>query len=707
MTSRRIGVRAPIHPFDAQVSAGNHGSTSELVREPVRRNRSHARAWRVSSSAHALDLLARVTAAMDAGEDRPGQRQMADAVATAAATRTHLVVQAGTGTGKSLAYLAGAIGAHKRTVIATATKALQDQLALKELPTLAQHVARPLTWAVLKGRSNYLCLQRLDEASKPQSQLTLDGVDDAAGTGGKKLPKATLKTLQAWADDTETGDRADLPTEPEPWVWAAVSVGPRECPGASKCPRGNDCFAEHARAKAAASDVVIVNTHLYGLHLASRGAILPDHDVVVFDEAHEVEDIISATTGLEFGPGTITAVRRTIGALVADDDLADALDAAAVRLGVLLAPLVGSRLRRGLPNDVVDALVTVRERLTEAGNAVRKIDDRGSADTATRKARVATAIGGAVLDIDSLVAKPADSVMWVDGTEDHPRLEMAPLDVGATLDELLWSAEATGLQIGEPDPDDADVALPDTAVFTSATIPESLVQRLRIPPDDVETIDVGTPFDFEAHALLYCAAHMPDPRSSKYGDAVIDELERLIGAAGGRTLALFTSHRAMNDAADALTDRLDVDVLRQGDLPKPALVEKFATVETSCLFATMGFWAGIDVPGRSLSLVTIDKIPFPRPDEPLLAARREKAAAAGFSTIDLPRAATLLAQGAGRLIRTASDRGVVAVLDPRLANKASYRWHLINALPPMRRTKDFDEVAAFLAEITGQPPPAQ
>lgn len=654
------------------------------------------------SSADALDLLARVTAAMEAGEDRPGQRRMTEAVADAAATKSHLVVQAGTGTGKSLAYLAGAVGAHKRTVIATATKALQDQLALKELPTLARHLGRPLEWAVLKGRSNYLCLQRLDEAAKPQAQLSLDGVDEASGAGAAKLPKSALKMLQAWAADTDTGDRADLPTEPEPWVWSAVSVGPRECPGASKCPRGSDCFAEQARARAAASDVVIVNTHLYGLHLGSRGAILPDHDVVIFDEAHEVEDIISATTGIEFGPGTITAVRRTIGALVADDDLADDLDAAAVRLGVLLAPLVGSRLRRGLPNEIVDALVTVRERLTEAGNAVRKIDDRGSPDTATRKARVQTAIGGAVLDVDALVAKPADSVMWVDGTEDHPRIEMAPLDVGATLDDLLWSPETTGLQIGEPDPDDDDdgAALPDTAVFTSATIPESLVQRLRIPPDDVEVIDVGTPFDFEHHALLYCAAHLPDPRSARFGDAVIDELERLITAAGGRTLALFTSHRAMNEAADALADRLDVEVLRQGDMPKPALVERFATDETSCLFATMGFWAGIDVPGPSLSLVTIDKIPFPRPDEPLLAARREKAAAAGFSTIDLPRAATLLAQGAGRLIRTASDRGVVAVLDPRLATKASYRWHLIRALPPMQRTKHFDEVAAFLAEIT-------
>jgi len=450
--------------------------------------------------------------------------------------------------------------------------------------------------------------------------------------------------------------------------------------------------------------VVIVNTHLYGLHLASRGAILPDHDVVVFDEAHEVEDIISATTGLEIGPGGITSIARTIATLIADDQILDALDTDAARLARMLAPLVGSRLRRGLPAEIADALVATREHVMQASSTLQKIPD-ASADVTTRKARVATAIGGLVLDLDAVVSPAADTVMWVGGTEEHPRVELAPLDVGQTLDTLLWDREPSGLGI-EVDPerdqgvdgseDDPTYGLPATVVFTSATVPESLVERLHIPPDDVDVIDVVTPFDFANHALLYCATHMPDPRSERYAGAVADELVRLIDAAGGRTLALFTSHRAMNDAADSVASRVDVTVLRQGDLPKPALVEKFATEETSCLFATMGFWAGIDVPGPSLSLVTIDKIPFPRPDDPLLSARRERAAAAGFTTIDLPRAATLLAQGAGRLIRSATDRGVVAVLDPRLATKASYRWHLIHALPPMRRTKEFDEVADFL-----------
>lgn len=640
---------------------------------------------------------------MPAGEDRPGQREMIEAISDAISRKRHLVVQAGTGTGKSLAYLIPALEAQRTTVIATATKALQDQLADKDLPLISEHVTRPISWAVLKGRSNYLCLQRLDEASAPQSQMTLTGVSEAAGPGRGALPDKVLSELQRWAATTPSGDRADLPTEPQPWVWSAVSVGPRECPGASKCPRGDDCFAERARARASSADVIIVNTHLYGLHLASRGAILPDHDVVVFDEAHEVEDIISSTTGLELGEGSFTNIARIVSGLIADDSLADRLESDASLLTRLLAPYAGSRLRRGLPGEVSDALVAARTHVMDAGAAVRNVPDNSSADVATRKARVATAVGALVLDIDSVVSMPDESVMWVSGTEEQPRIELAPLDVGRTLDSLLWNPDPTGLEIvigndGGANSDDSGAGLPDTVVFTSATVPSALVERLRIPPDDVSVIDVGTPFDFASNALLYCATHMPDPRSASYGDAVTKELEQLIRAAGGRTLALFTSHRAMNEAADAAAANLPFTVLRQGDRPKPALLEEFAADESSCLFATMGFWAGIDVPGPALSLVTIDKIPFPRPDEPLMQARRERAGAQGFTTIDLPRAATLLAQGAGRLVRTATDRGVVAVLDPRLSTKASYRWQLINALPPMKRTKDIEDVRAFLAE---------
>jgi ATP-dependent DNA helicase DinG len=234
-------------------------------------------------------------------------------------------------------------------------------------------------------------------------------------------------------------------------------------------------------------------------------------------------------------------------------------------------------------------------------------------------------------------------------------------------------------------------------VLTSATVPAGIVEQLHLPPEQTTELDVGTPFDFAHQSLLYCAASLPDPRSEDFPARMLEELGRLIRLAGGRTLALFTSHRMLQRAADEVGKELPYQVLVQGQRPKNQLVEAFATDETSCLFATMGYWQGIDVPGPALSLVTLDRIPFPRPDEPLSQARRDAAGPRAFQAIDVPRAATLLAQGAGRLIRSRTDRGVVAVLDPRLANAKSYRWLLVQALPPMPRTKDLADVEAFFA----------
>ncbi len=264
---------------------------------------------------------------------------------------------------------------------------------------------------------------------------------------------------------------------------------------------------------------------------------------------------------------------------------------------------------------------------------------------------------------------------WVDGTRRNPRLRLSPIDVGPALAGLLWG----------------DV----TSVLTSATIPPRLVERVGLESFATEELNVGSPFDYRAHALLYVARHLPDRRAEGAEEALHEELAQLIGAAGGRTLALFTSRRATEAAAEALVPELPYTVLIQGDLPKARLLEDFAEDETSCLFATLGFWQGVDIPGRALSLVTIDRLPFPRPDDPLLQARRDRAGGRAFQMVDLPRAATMLAQGAGRLIRTAEDRGVVAVLDPRLAT-ASYRGVLLSTLPPMRRSVDPDEVEVFL-----------
>jgi ATP-dependent DNA helicase DinG len=698
------------------------------------------------------------------GESREGQRQMAAAVGSAIGGGRHLVVQAGTGTGKSLAYLVPAALAGERVVVATATKALQDQLADKDLPLVAAALDRDLTFAVLKGRSNYLCVQRASEVGGVESdQLRLGGGSDGAGsdaggplatTGAVEPPDADdplvgtgvgsgtgddtrvdsgtfgdqIRRLLDWAQDTPTGDRAELDFEPHYRAWAMVSTTARECPGAFRCPSGASCFAEEARTRAAAADVVVVNTHLYGAHLASGGSVLPEHQVVVFDEAHELEEVMTASLGVEIGPGRFRALaagaRSVIdtgppGAASTVDQVADLGDL----LQQALKPLAGRRVPRaaitgdagasgespgppgagdtgdrasgppggppragspaagtGASLGEVVALATGRlDRLMSLlrREAAEAADDE-SGQERSRRDRIVQAAGHLAEDLGRLLALGEDDVAWVDDGQRSPSLRVSPIDVGPILADRLW---------GEA-----------TAVLTSATVPIGLVERLGLPAGETDQLDVGSPFDYRDHALLYVAKSIPDRRRPESEPAIHDELEILITAAGGRTLALFTSWRAMSAASEALRSRLPFTLLTQSDLPKPALVEAFRSTESSCLFATLGFWQGIDVPGPTLSLVTIDRIPFPRPDEPVLQARRDRAGSAAFGTVDLPRAGTLLAQGAGRLIRSAGDRGVVAVLDSRLAT-ASYRGALLARVPPMKRTVDRPEVVAFLQAL--------
>jgi ATP-dependent DNA helicase DinG len=610
------------------------------------------------------------------GEIRPGQAAMARAVADAITSRRHLVVQAGTGTGKSLAYLVPALLSGQRVVVATATKALQDQLAGRDLPFLAEHLGplphhgRPLRWAVLKGRSNYLCLQRVTEATtRSEGRLELD---DAAPAVRREILK-----LATWSALTETGDQADLDWSPSARAWATVSVSAMECPGAARCPAGDTCFAERARRAADGADVVVVNTHLYGLDLATDGVLLPPHDVVVVDEAHQLEDVVAATNGVTLGPGRLPNLARLVGAVVASDELGRALTKAGDTLADALGDHRDQRLPEPPPVEIAAALAVARNQVDDALRALRAIETRND-DVTQRRLRAQRAAGHLAGDVELALAPGPDRVSWVDGPPSAPQLQVAAIDVAPVLTERLWSRR--------------------TAVLTSATIPPGLAERLGLPPDTTDTLDVGSPFDYPNQGLLYCAVHLPDPRSPQHPAAVHDELEALITAAGGRTLALFTSWRAMTAAADALRPRLPFEILTQADLPKPALVEAFRAVESRCLFATAGLFQGIDVPGDTLSLVTIDRIPFPRPDDPLLQARRERARERAFAEIDLPRAATLLAQATGRLIRSATDRGVVAVLDPRL-NTAGYRWDLVRALPPLRRTRHRAEAEAFLRSI--------
>ena len=711
--------------------------------------------------------LQRVAAGLPGGgESRPGQVEMAEAVASAVVGRRNLVVQAGTGTGKSLAYLVPAALSGERIVVATATKALQDQLADKDLPLVATATDNDLRFAVLKGRSNYICRQRVSEIGGPGAQLSLtpgagdppdadDSLTPAADVGS--TDPATLadqvRSLVRWAQDTTTGDRAELPFEPHFRAWAMVSTTARECPGAFRCPSGRDCFAEDARARAAEADVIVVNTHLYGAHLASGGAVLPEHQVVVFDEAHEVEDVMTDSLGLEVGPGRFRALAVAARPVLGDDDGASrAVEAVADLADVfhrVLRPWSGRRVPHGNLSDGTSTLdpddrggdgvgpgpagggpgdddhepdgldlgLAPLPRAPKAtprsarpaptgvgsdpdlatlvalatGRVGRLVDhlrrserDAGDAEASadrSRRDRVLLAAGHLAADLARLALLGSEEVAWVEDGSRAPALRVSPIDVGPILAEQLWGSV--------------------TGILTSATVPIGLAERLGLPTGSTDILDVGSPFDYRAHALLYVAKSLPDRRSPEAEPALHDELELLIKAAGGRTLALFTSWRAMRAAVEALSDRLAFPLLSQSDLPKPALVEAFRSDESACLFATLGFWQGVDVPGRTLSLVTIDRIPFPRPDDPVLEARRELAGPGAFGAVDLPRAGTLLAQGAGRLIRSSTDHGVVAVLDSRLAT-ARYRGALLERVPPMKRTLDRDEVVAFLTSIASR-----
>lgn len=622
-----------------------------------------------SAASAAAVSLAEIVDNLAVGEVREGQRTMAMSVADAIEGERHLIAEAGTGTGKSLAYLVPAITSGKTVVVATATKALQDQLAEKDLPFLDRHVEEPFVWSVLKGRSNYLCKQRMAEMASDGDQLEFD---DGSRVAGSALQ---IRKIVKWAEETRTGDRAELEFEPDHRVWSAVSVGPMECPGANKCPSGGECFSEAARQQTHASSVIVVNLHLYGLHLASGGVILPEHDVVVVDEAHQLEDVLSSAAGLDFGAGRFASLARNARAII-DDSLATELGDIGGRLADALGPRVGDRLRR-FDEELETVLTIAVEKVNEVVAAIRSVDGDDPKDGPI-KARCTVQAGHLAADLSLLTSLPETHVVWVEGPPRSPSLRMAPIDVAAFLAEWLWPKR--------------------TVVLTSATLDPELHNRLGMVEGEFDRIDVGSPFDYEQQAMLYCALSLPNPNSSDWLDAISDELVALVDAAGGRTLALFTSWRAMDHCAQQLDERVDHRVLTQRELPKPALIREFTNDETSVLCATMGFWQGVDIPGSALRLVTIDRLPFPRPDEPLLEARRERAGPRAFAQIDLPRTATMLAQGAGRLIRTTDDRGAVAVLDPRLGT-ARYRWDLVNALPPMKRTRHRTEVEAFLKSL--------
>ena len=626
---------------------------------------------RSQSGDAAIEALRQATSGFVGAEERQGQIEMVYSIAKSINAHRSIVVQAGTGTGKSLGYLVPSIIQGKKTVVATATKALQDQLHHSDLPLLHKTLSKEFTWAVVKGRSNYACVQRIVEYKEEP--------DDLFSTPGQQKSKKELEKLIEWSHTTTTGDFEELTFATHENTRKAISVGVDECPGRTKCPSGHKCFAEKARDAANDADVIVVNLHLYGLHLASGGNILPEHEVVIFDEAHQLESVLSDTVGTTISGGRISSAASAMRQVFAEPQITNKLEEFALRLTTILSPLTGERLQLPIPEQITDILNSIRLEVMEKIGLLRELKTENES-TQQKIYRAQTQSTRLVESLDLVLGSTTGFVFFVEGSENRALLKVSPLHVGDILQQQVWNTHC--------------------AVLTSATIPQSMPERVGLSRDDIEVLSVESPFDYERNSRLYCSPTFPDRNSPRFTDFVHDELESLITAAGGRTLALFTSNKALHAAIAEMRQRLPMTILTPSEIPRQKLIEDFLADESSCIFASQSFFQGIDLPGRTLSLVVLDKLPFPRPDDPLLEARREAVGReVSFQAIDLPLAATSLAQAAGRLIRTANDKGVVAVLDRRLAT-ANYWRTLIGALPPMTRTRNREEVEQFLRDIT-------
>jgi ATP-dependent DNA helicase DinG len=624
------------------------------------------------------------------GAERPGQVAMAEAVATSMRTGTHLLVQAGTGTGKSLAYLVPALLHGDRVVVATATIALQGQIVDRDLPQLLDAVSpllgRRPRFAMLKGRRNYVCRHKL------AGGMPIEDADALIAPAPTTPLGRDVLRLRSWAAQTDSGDRDELVPGVSDRAWGQVSVSARECLGAQKCPSGDECFAELARDEAGRADIVVTNHALLAIDALENGNVLPEHDVVVVDEGHELVDRVTAVaTGELTAPLVERAAARA--RRIVSIEQADALDAAAAALAEALAVLPEGRLPQ-LPDPLGEALLRVREAAEAVHGALAR--EKGAEESVRRLAAAAV---GAVLHVaERLLGESPHDVAWLDlAPRRGPVLRVAPLHVGGLLRATLF--------------EDA------TVVLTSATLElggsfDLLARQLGLgAPEDGEAarwtgVDVGSPFDYARQGILYVARHVPPPGREGVHERALDELAELVRAAGGRTLALFSSMRGAEAAAAALRDQVGVPILCQGEDTTAELVRRFAADARTCLFGTLSLWQGVDVPGSALQLVVVDRIPFPRPDDPLMAARASAVDAAGgngFLTVSAAHAALLLAQGAGRLIRTSEDRGVVAVLDSRLAT-ARYAGFLRATLPPLWFTTDRDTVRAALRRIDAAAP---
>ena len=631
------------------------------------------------------------------GTQRPGQIAMADAVTEALNDEHHLAVQAGTGTGKSLAYLVPAIrhaqAGDTTVIVSTATLALQRQLVERDLPRLVEaldpHLPRTPTFAIQKGRSNYLCLNKLTvEEATPESLLS----DDISPMG------AHIKRIHEWANETETGDRDDLEPGVPDQAWRQVSVTANECLGAARCPHGEECFAEAARRRTHDVDIVVTNHALLAIDAMSDASILPEHDAVIIDEAHELDGRVTSVATNEMSARALTLAARRAGKLGArseQDNLESLIDDFSAVLA-LEEPGRWERISdpaRGSFAAVRDALRRTRDAISTGPAGEATSDPEGFAERENLKNHLGELQDSIqrILDVfdEQDPAKHID-VVWLERSERYgDSVAVAPLSVSALLRERLFSDQ--------------------TVVLTSATLAlggnfNAMARSWGLPEGTWRSLDAGTPFNPRASGILYTAAHLPPPGRDGLSEETLTEMAELITAAGGRTLGLFSSRRAAEQAAEALHTRLPFDILVQGEDSIGALVNQFAASENVCLFGTLTLWQGVDVPGRSLSQVIIDRIPFPRPDDPLLQARSAAADAAGrsgFMDVSATHAALLMAQGAGRLLRSTTDRGVVSVLDSRLVTKR-YGSFLRASLPDFWQTTDPEVVRGALTRLVTQ-----
>ncbi|WP_163781785.1 ATP-dependent DNA helicase [Myxococcus vastator] len=620
--------------------------------------------------------------ALPAYEHRPEQLQMARAVERAFAERSYLLAEAGTGTGKTLAYLVPALLSGRRVVVSTATKTLQDQIFFKDLPLMREKMGLRFEAAYLKGRSNYLCLHRYDAFSKePQF--------------GSREESRYWPKLKAWAEATDTGDRSELDLPESFSAWSRLSTTSETCVG-TKCPQYETCFVTRMRKRAEQADLLVVNHHLFFADLALRSSgkrtegVLPWYEAVIFDEAHALEDAASGHFGCSVSNYRLEELARDAVASLKEDDARHAMLralAARLRAGAdalfAQAPralgLSGHEASVALRSEVMAKLSTPLEGVRDALAAL-------SAFTVGEREPELAALTRRADELEEQLsflekAESADHVYWAEQRGKGLFLRASPIDVAKELRERMYGAL-------------------DTVVYTSATLAadsrfDFFANRMGLYGEDgqpvtrVRTLAVPSPFDFPSQAALYLPTHLPDPTAPGFIEEAAEEIERLCEVTGGRAFVLFTSLRNMVRAYELVAPRLPYQALLQGERPKQQLLEAFRETP-SVLFAAHSFWEGVDVPGDALSLVIIDRLPFASPGDPLVAARIKQLQQRGeepFELYQLPHAALALRQGFGRLIRTQSDRGIVAMLDRRIVTKA-YGRVFLDSLPPARRMED-------------------